>query len=174
MAGSAVDFQWASMPVPGDGRPKVQNYGVDRDNNAVYNDVYFYGTNANGTRTRQQVGPSLQRTTYSATTTVTQKEGVIIQTGSARALTIPTPVTVTDDGKLLTIVNGNAGSNTVTAGASKIYDQGTTTASPAAQTTVTLHGIGAFIQLVAVGGLWFTASGTLDADNADAIYVTYA
>lgn len=172
MSGDSVDHRGAATVVPGDIR-KRKTFR-DRGDNDYADNFYFYSTNANSVSTRQSVAAPLQKASYSLDTTTTWKSGVIIQTGASKALTIPAPTTLTDDGNELLIVNNNAGSNTVTAGANKIYDDGNSTTSPAARTTVTLHGVGAFIKLVASGGLWFTEAATLDRDNTDAIYITYA
>lgn len=173
MAGITKDHRHASVVTAGDGRGKELGQILDRENNAYVENVYVYTLDAAGTPSRISARSALGIVRYavSATTTHTITNGTITLTGSSTAQTIPVPAA---DGDQLIILNKNAGTNTVTAGASKIFDQGTTSASPAAQTTVSLKGIGAFIHLIGVNSVWQTHSGTLDADNTDTIAVTYA
>lgn len=173
MSGAVTDPRGAAAPTPGDGRPKEPGNLVDREFNGMFENVYLYTLNAAGSGTRIDLRKAVGVTRYavSATTTHTATNATIILTGASTAQTIPVPAA---NGDRLIILNNNAGTNTVTASANKIYDQGTTTASPAAQTTVSLKGVGAFIDLIGINSLWWTHSGTLDAEGTDAIAVTYA
>ena len=179
MAGITHDVRGSAAATPGDGRPRELGRILDREDNGYFRDVYLYTFDKDGVSLgRTNVGPTVRRITVASTSTQTGiTNGTLILTGASTAQTIPVPAA---DGDRLLIINKNAGSNTVTAGSNKIYDDGVVdlngiiNRTPAAQTTVTLKGVGAFIELIGANSLWFTASSTLWRTGSDAVAVTFA
>lgn len=180
MAGIVHDHRNASVATPGDGRGDELGKIIDRAQNGYFENVYVYTLNAAGTAVRSDIRAyayGISRYSVSATTTHTTTNAVITVTGASTTQTIPAPA---NDGDRILVLNKNAGSNAVTAGANAIFDDGivdlnnNTNGTPTARTTATLKGIGAFIELTGVNGKWVTTSGTTDRTGSDAIALTFS